>query len=108
MNTAQRIDTAHAVVAPHALLPHGWADDVLLVWDAAGSLIGVTPNAAGIAGIPRAPGCVVPGMPNLHSHAFQRAFAGLTEYRGDAGPSADDSFWTWREHMYRFAATLSP
>jgi len=108
MSTAQRIDMARAILAPQALLPQGWANDVLLVWDAAGSLISVTPNAAGIAGIPRAPGCVVPGMPNLHSHAFQRAFAGLTEYRGDVGASADDSFWTWREHMYRFAAAVSP
>ncbi|MBW8830957.1 MAG: formimidoylglutamate deiminase [Burkholderiales bacterium] len=108
MSTTQRIDTARALLAPHALLPQGWANDVLLVWDTAGSLISVTPNAAGIAGIPRAPGCVVPGMPNLHSHAFQRAFAGLTEYRREVGASADDSFWTWREHMYRFACALSP
>ena len=43
-------------------------------------------------------------MPNLHSHAFQRAFAGLTEYRG----SGEDSFWSWRTLMYRFAAQLSP
>ncbi|HET6432631.1 formimidoylglutamate deiminase [Dyella sp.] len=47
---------------------------------------------------------VLPGMPNLHSHAFQRAMAGLAERRG---PS-DDSFWTWREAMYAFAAALDP
>ena len=40
----------------------------------------------------------VPGLPNLHSHAFQRAMAGLTERRGPT----EDSFWTWREAMYRF------
>lgn len=47
---------------------------------------------------------VLPGMPNLHSHAFQRAMAGLTERKG----RADDSFWSWRETMYAFAATVGP
>jgi formimidoylglutamate deiminase len=47
---------------------------------------------------------VLPGMPNLHSHAFQRAMAGLAERRG----KADDSFWSWRETMYAFAATIGP
>ncbi len=47
---------------------------------------------------------VVPGMVNLHSHAFQRALGGLTEKAGD-GP---DSFWTWRDLMYRFAARITP
>jgi len=46
----------------------------------------------------------VPGLPNLHSHAFQRAMAGLTERRG----SESDSFWTWREQMYRFVERLTP
>jgi formimidoylglutamate deiminase len=45
-----------------------------------------------------------PGLPNLHSHAFQRAMAGLTERRG----SQADSFWTWREQMYRFVERLTP
>ena len=46
----------------------------------------------------------VPGLPNLHSHAFQRAMAGLTERRG----AEADSFWTWREQMYRFVERLTP
>ncbi|MGH6617088.1 formimidoylglutamate deiminase [Sphingomonas sp.] len=46
----------------------------------------------------------VPGIPNLHSHAFQRGMAGLAEVRGQS----DDSFWTWREVMYRFVDRLSP
>ncbi len=46
----------------------------------------------------------LPGMPNLHSHAFQRAMAGLTERRGPG----DDSFWTWRETMYAFASRIGP
>ena len=51
-----------------------------------------------------ATGIAIPGIPNLHSHAFQRGMAGLAERRGPAG----DSFWTWREVMYRFLARLSP
>ncbi len=47
---------------------------------------------------------VLPGMPNLHSHAFQRAMAGLAERRGNT----DDNFWSWRETMYAFAATIGP
>ncbi len=47
---------------------------------------------------------IVPGLPNLHSHAFQRAMAGLTERRGLEA----DSFWTWREQMYRFVERLTP
>ncbi|GAB3039687.1 formimidoylglutamate deiminase [Oleiagrimonas citrea] len=49
-------------------------------------------------------GWVLPGMPNLHSHAFQRAMAGLAERRGPG----DDSFWTWREAMYAFASRIGP
>ena len=47
---------------------------------------------------------LVPAMPNLHSHAFQRGMAGLAETRGPG----DDSFWSWREVMYRFALTMTP
>jgi formimidoylglutamate deiminase len=43
-------------------------------------------------------------MVNLHSHAFQRAMAGLTEAKGPG----QDSFWTWRDMMYRFLDRLSP
>jgi len=52
----------------------------------------------------RLPGLVVPGIANLHSHAFQRAMAGLAERAGPEG----DNFWRWREVMYRFLAVLSP
>jgi len=47
---------------------------------------------------------ILPGLVNLHSHAFQRAMAGLAEHRG----SEADSFWTWREAMYRFASRIEP
>ena len=89
--------------AADALLPTGWARNVLIAWDGAGRITAVTPDAAqGTA--PAAPGPLIPGMPNLHSHAFQRAFAGLTEYRAEA----QDSFWSWRNLMYRFAAQITP
>ena len=94
----------NALFAAHALLPTGWASDVLLRWDDTGSLQRVEPGATPDAGTPRASGVLLPGLPNLHSHAFQRAFAGLTEYRS----ATHDSFWTWRDLMYRFAGRLSP
>ncbi|MFA7542065.1 MAG: amidohydrolase family protein, partial [Lysobacterales bacterium] len=49
---------------------------------------------------------LLPGIPNLHSHAFQRAMAGFAERRS-AG-QGNDSFWTWRETMYAFAARMTP
>ncbi|WP_244831438.1 formimidoylglutamate deiminase [Caballeronia sp. TF1N1] len=94
-----------SLFAAHALLPEGWRTDVLLEWDATGTLVAVTPDKRDApADVARAAGPVIPGMPNLHSHAFQRAMAGLTEYR--ANPT--DSFWSWRELMYRFAARITP
>jgi formimidoylglutamate deiminase len=58
----------------------------------------------GDPGAERVSGIVVPGMPNAHSHAFQRAMAGNTEYRA----SARDSFWTWRNAMYALANRVEP
>ena len=86
-----------------ALLPQGWVENVRLTLDADGTLAAVE---AGVApdGAERLAGPVLPGMPNLHSHAFQRAMAGLTER---ASPTGDD-FWSWREAMYRFLAVLEP
>lgn len=95
----------NSLFAPIALLPSGWAQNVLLTWNEQGQLTqvqaGTTTPPAGTAS---AAGPLIPGMPNLHSHAFQRALAGLTEYRGQA----QDSFWSWRTLMYRFAARLQP
>lgn len=92
-----------ALFARHALLPQGWRRDVLFEWDAHGDLTRVEPGATASAGTRQAK-YVLPGMVNLHSHAFQRALGGLTEVAGD-GP---DSFWTWRDLMYRFAARITP
>src|ERR1700688_4478055 len=84
----------------HALLPGGWARDVgLSVKD---GVISALEAGAAPAGEEHA--IALPGMANLHSHSFQRAMAGLTESRGALG----DSFWTWRDLMYRFALRMTP
>jgi formimidoylglutamate deiminase len=95
--------TAGTLFARHALLPEGWQADVLLAWDEGGELTKVEAGTAAPAGAARAD-YVLPGMVNLHSHAFQRAMAGLAEQAG----SSEDSFWTWRELMYRFAGRITP
>jgi formimidoylglutamate deiminase len=93
-----------SLFAAHALLPTGWARDVLLSWNEQGFLTDVKTQCVCPAGTLQAAGPLLPGMPNLHSHAFQRAFGGLTEYRG----AAQDSFWSWRSLMYRFVAAITP
>lgn len=86
--------------AKTALLPDGWAQDVT-VRLAEGRIAAVT---AGAAPEGQRVDCLLPAMVNLHSHAFQRAMAGLTEYRS----AGQDSFWTWRTLMYRFLDRLTP
>ena len=93
-----------SLFASHALLPTGWARDVLLYWNEQGLLTDVKSKAACPAGTFQTAGPLLPWMPNLHSHAFQRAFGGMTEYRG----AAQDSFWSWRSLMYRLAAAITP
>jgi formiminoglutamate deiminase len=85
-----------------ALLPEGWARDVLVEIDGAGVISSVATGASP-EGAERA-GAGLPGMPNLHSHAFQRGMAGLAEVRG----STQDSFWTWRQVMYSFLERMTP
>ena len=85
-----------------ALLPGGWAENVRLsVTD--GAIAKVDRD------VPAQPGdqkgsVGIPGLPDVHSHAFQRGMAGLTEVRGPAA----DNFWTWREIMYRFLDRITP
>ena len=86
-----------------ALLPSGWTRNVTLVVGDDGTLVDVRQSARP-DDAHRAGRIVLPGMPNLHSHAFQRAMAGLAEHMTDAS----DSFWTWRETMYRFAGRIDP
>lgn len=89
--------------APTALLPEGWATDVTLAVED-GFFVHVAAGTTPAPGMERLAGPVIPGMANLHSHAFQRAMAGLTERAGPAG----EDFWAWRECMYRFLSTLNP
>ncbi|NIA68964.1 formimidoylglutamate deiminase [Pelagibius litoralis] len=98
--------TSHKLFAEQAFLSDGWAENVLLEVDARGDLRQVTRDAAA-GDATRLAGPVLPGMANLHSHAFQRAMAGLAEHV-EPGGAGDDSFWTWREVMYRFVGTLTP
>jgi formiminoglutamate deiminase len=90
------------LILDHALLPTGWASDVAVdIQD--GTIAAVRPQADA-AGRERLGGLALPGLPNVHSHTFQRGMAGLAETRGPGG----DSFWTWRQVMYRFLGLLTP
>lgn len=89
--------------AGEALLETGWARDVRVTLEGA-RIASVETGAAPQPGDYRA-GALLPAPANLHSHAFQRAMAGLTERRG-ADPS--DNFWTWRKAMYAFLDALTP
>jgi formimidoylglutamate deiminase len=85
-----------------ALLPSGWADDVQVVVTN-GVITKVIVGTAPTADDERHQ-LAIPGIASLHSHAFQRGMAGLAETRGDTA----DTFWTWRETMYRFALGMTP
>lgn len=94
-----------SVFVEQALLAHGWADRVRLTVAADGRIASIETDATPQAGDRLLTDKVLlPALANLHSHAFQRAMAGLTEYRGQQR----DSFWTWRELMYRFVGALTP
>jgi formimidoylglutamate deiminase len=99
------VNTRHSVPALHldsVLLPDGWAEHVRLTI-AGGRIASLEREVAPRAGEERV-AAVVPGLPNVHSHAFQRGMAGFTEFRG---PDADN-FWSWRTLMYRFVGRMSP
>lgn len=105
-----------------AYLSRGWTHDVLVAVSADGIITSIEASAsAGVdarageggtvesslsraAPIEHVPGLVIPGMPNAHSHAFQRAMAGNAEFRS----SARDSFWSWRQAMYGLANRIGP
>ena len=86
-----------SLFAEDALTPDGWRRGVRIDVDARGVIVAVQPGATSESA-ERVAGPLVPGMPNLHSHAFQRAIAGRTGRAGAGG----DSFWTWRAAMYAF------
>lgn len=88
--------------ARQALLADGWATDVRVSIGADGRVAAVeTGQGAADAHVD----LLLPAPANAHSHAFQRAMAGLTEGRG---PDGQDSFWTWRRLMFRFLERLTP
>ncbi|MFK4871578.1 formimidoylglutamate deiminase [Novosphingobium sp. ZW T3_23] len=98
---------SRSIFAQNALLDHastlgGWASGVRFILRN-GRISAIESGVAAQAGDERH-ACVIPGLGNLHSHAFQRGMAGLAEQRGDS----NDSFWTWREVMYRFLDRMTP
>lgn len=95
---------ASSYFADAALLGEAVCRQVRITVDGNGRLTRVDPESAAQPGDERIAGLVVPGIANLHSHAFQRAMAGLAERAGPEG----DNFWRWREVMYAFLAVLSP
>jgi len=106
MNTSAN-SASQSYFADYAWLAPGWAANTRIEVGATGQnsglLVGVEKDrtADGAEHLGR---YVLPGMPNLHSHAFQRAMAGLAERQ----TNAEDSFWTWRETMYAFAGRVDP
>ena len=92
------------IFASQALLSSGWAADVAISVGPDGTIATIETGTSALPGDVIAAGPVVPPLANLHSHAFQRAMAGLAEVSGHG----DDSFWTWRETMYRMVGALSP
>ena len=98
-HTPQRLHAAHAWVEGR------WQAEVLLETTPDGSWGAVTPGVkTPPAEAQRLPGPVLPGLVNAHSHAFQRAFAGLAERR----EGTHDDFWSWRDRMYGVALRITP
>ncbi len=87
--------------AKSALMPTGWETNIALEITSDGRLSDAAPDAPADHHVD----ILLPAPANLHSHAFQRAMAGLTERRG---PDPHDSFWTWRQLMFRFLDQLTP
>lgn len=92
--------------APQAWVDGAWTQDVLLAVAADGHWASIEPNAVEEAqrGAVRLSGPVLPGLVNAHSHAFQRAIAGLTE----RSEGSSDDFWSWRDRMYSAALRITP
>jgi formimidoylglutamate deiminase len=95
--------------APHAWIDGHWHPGVVLDAGADGRWQAITPDVAQPpAGARVLHGPVLPGLVNAHSHAFQRAFAGLAERRLPGRPSEPDDFWSWRDRMYGVALRVTP
>ncbi|MET0533396.1 MAG: formimidoylglutamate deiminase [Steroidobacter sp.] len=87
----------------HAWLADGWRRNVVISVDPEGDIVDISAEDT-VTTARQINGAAIPGMPNVHSHAFQRAMAGLVEQRS----GRDDSFWTWRETMYEHASLMTP
>ncbi len=90
------------IFAKHARLSAGWADDVRI--NIENGRISSIETGQSAQASDTTVDTLLPALANLHSHSFQRAMAGMTEYR----MAGKDSFWTWRDLMYRFTASLTP
>ncbi len=90
--------------APRAWIAGAWRDHVLLEAGADGHWTCVEPGVTAPERATVLPGPVLPGQVDAHSHAFQRAFAGLAERRG----GDNDDFWSWRDRMYGVALRITP
>lgn len=92
--------------AASALLTSGWAQNVEVNIDDSGNIGAISPNTAYKAGEKHA--VLIPGIANVHSHAHQRAMAGLGERAGKGSDGLNDSFWTWRKVMYHYLERIQP
>ncbi len=91
------------IYCEQALLPSGWASSVTLDISNEGNISAVHTQSA-IPDSAERKSIVIPALASTHSHAFQRAMAGLCEQQ----LNPKDTFWTWRETMYRFANAINP
>jgi len=89
-----------------ALLPGGWAESVEIRLDELGNITGVTTATPYMQG--ERIDVLIPGIANVHSHAHQRAMAGLGERAGPLAGESPDSFWTWRKVMYHYLERIGP
>ena len=92
--------------ADSALLADGWARSVEIAVDAGGNIESVTSGCEYTDG--ERVGTLIAAIPNVHSHAHQRAMAGLGERAGLVGDASQDSFWTWRKVMYHYLERIHP
>jgi len=97
---------ADKIWAASALLSSGWADSVELGIDDRGDIESVSSNQPYTSG--NRVEVLIPAIPNVHSHAHQRAMSGLGERAGLSGDAAKDSFWTWRKIMYHYLERIQP
>ena len=97
-------ETTKTIHFKSALVGEEWIDDPVFSVDSNGMITNIATASANQQVSDSFDAVALPGMPNVHSHAFQRAFAGLSEFR----TADNDSFWTCRKLMYDFLLKLSP